>query len=128
MGVVQILEDKWNSISTPTSSLAYLLNTRINGKKFNLEAHLVHESTVEKHGHWNHLQGGRPDSFLSMVHWFLTVPCTEDVVWTIARKESESNARPAQPLNGRPIQVLPTKRRNKSDQLNSVASLCPILI
>ncbi|XP_060197064.1 bifunctional monodehydroascorbate reductase and carbonic anhydrase nectarin-3-like [Lycium barbarum] len=130
----------------------------INGKRFNLEAHLVHESSDGKTAVIGIIyQIGRPDSFLSMIEKDLkalantkgveraigtidpkqikmegkryyryigsltTPPCTENVVWTIDGKvktvtkrqmklirdavhdESETNARPAQLLNRRPI-------------------------
>lgn len=144
----QLIQCHWHTPSEHT----------INGKKFNLEAHLVHESHDGKTAVIGIIYKiGRPDSFLSMIEKDLKVlasrkgveraigridpkqikldgkkyyryigsltipPCTEDVVWTIDRKvktvtkrqmklirdavhdESESNARPAQPLNGRPI-------------------------
>ncbi|XP_009782909.1 bifunctional monodehydroascorbate reductase and carbonic anhydrase nectarin-3-like [Nicotiana tabacum] len=138
----------------------------INGKRFNLEAHLVHESDDGKTAVIGIMYKiGRPDSFLSMIEkdlkalastkgveraigtidpklikmdgktyyryiGSLTVPpCTEDVVWTIDRKvktitkrqmklireavhdESETNARPAQPVNRRPIKFYKPEER-----------------
>ncbi|KAK6936070.1 Alpha carbonic anhydrase domain [Dillenia turbinata] len=130
----------------------------INGKRFDLELHMVHQSLTGE----NAVIGityklGRPDSFLSMMKDHLQVlaynseeervvgvvdpkqikigsrkyyryigslttpPCTQNVQWTIIKKvrtaskeqirllrdtvhdDSESNARPIQPINERTI-------------------------
>ncbi|OAY38044.1 alpha carbonic anhydrase 7-like [Manihot esculenta] len=132
----------------------------INGKKFALELHMVHESQDGKAAVVGILYTiGRPDSFLSSLTDRLrlvagtgenetiagivnpkeikigsrkyyrymgsltTPPCTENVIWTIVRKvrtvtkeqvrllrvavhdESNTNARPVQLTNGRPVQL-----------------------
>ncbi|KAJ8751532.1 hypothetical protein K2173_016766 [Erythroxylum novogranatense] len=132
----------------------------INGRRFDLEGHMVHESSEGKVAVVGIMYKiGRPDSFLSSIldrlqeingteeketiagiidprqikigsrKYYryigsLTVPpCTENVVWTIVRKvrtvtrqqvrllrvavhdESDSNARPTQAINGRPVEL-----------------------
>ncbi|KAG6708100.1 hypothetical protein I3842_06G062900 [Carya illinoinensis] len=130
----------------------------INGRKFALELHMVHESSDGKFAVVGIMYTiGSPDSFLSSIRHQLsdvagnseevtamgivdpnniemgsrkyyryigsltTPPCTENVVWTIETKvrtvtreqvsllrvavhdESDTNARPLQPINGRPV-------------------------
>ncbi|XP_044483470.1 alpha carbonic anhydrase 7-like [Mangifera indica] len=132
----------------------------LNGEKFDLEAHMVHQSTDGKIAVVGIMYKiGRPDSFLSLIKDHLaaiggsterdrvvgmidprdikigsrkyyryigsltTPPCTENVLWTIVRKvrtatreqvqslrvavhdESDTNARPLQPLNSRLLQL-----------------------
>ncbi|KAJ8768649.1 hypothetical protein K2173_023553 [Erythroxylum novogranatense] len=132
----------------------------INGRRFALEAHMVHESSDGKVAVVGIMYTiGRPDSFLSSISdhlqevagtkeeekavgivdprqikigsrkyyryiGSLTVPpCTENVVWTMVRKvrtvtrrqvrllrvavhdDSNTNARPTQPINGRHVKL-----------------------
>ncbi|KAM7496765.1 hypothetical protein LguiA_021179 [Lonicera macranthoides] len=132
----------------------------INGKRFDMELHLVHESAEGKAAVVAIMYKiGRPDSFLKMIENYLeslaetiqverdvgvinpvqiaigsrkyyryigslTVPpCTQNVVWTIVKKvrtvtrkqvelirdavhdDSETNARPVQPINQRPVKL-----------------------
>ncbi|CAI9776465.1 unnamed protein product [Fraxinus pennsylvanica] len=148
--VYQLKQCHWHSPSEHT----------LNGKRFDMEVHLVHESMDNRTAVLGIMYKiGRPDSFLSMMKQdlkaivdthnveravgiidpkliklgsrkyyryigSLTVPpCTQDISWTIVRKvrtvsreqvklireavhdESETNARPIQPINQRPIKL-----------------------
>ncbi|KAK6138106.1 hypothetical protein DH2020_028146 [Rehmannia glutinosa] len=140
----------------------------INGRRFDMEIHLVHQSNDNRTAVIVILYKiGRPDSFLSMMKRNLeavadtrdvekvvgfidpelikfgsrkyyryigsltTPPCTENVIWTIVRKvrtvsreqvelirdavhdDSEANARPIQPINGRKVELYrPNDREN----------------
>ncbi|KAJ6937656.1 hypothetical protein NC652_012074 [Populus alba x Populus x berolinensis] len=117
----------------------------IDGERFALELHMVHESLDGKIAVVGILYKiGRPDSFLSSTvvgvvdprnikigsrkyYRYLgsltTPPCTENVVWTVVKKvrtvtkeqvqllrvavhdDSDTNARPLQPLNGRTVKL-----------------------
>ncbi|KAJ7981023.1 Alpha carbonic anhydrase [Quillaja saponaria] len=132
----------------------------LNGRRFNLELHMVHESPTGQAAVIGIMYKiGRPDSFLSLITDHLaaitdtaeqekvvgiinpkqinigsrkyyryigsltTPPCTQNVVWTIVKKvrtvtreqvrllrvavhdESNTNARPLQPLNNRTVQL-----------------------
>ncbi|CAH1441635.1 unnamed protein product [Lactuca virosa] len=132
----------------------------INGRRFNLELHLVHQSKNRRIAVVGILYKiGRRDSFLSKLEPYLkalcskkgvekrvgiidprkikigskkyyryigsltTPPCTENVIWTIAKKvrtvsraqvrlirkavhdDAEANARPLQPLNNRLLKL-----------------------
>ncbi|KAJ7981022.1 Alpha carbonic anhydrase [Quillaja saponaria] len=132
----------------------------LNGRRFNLELHMVHESPTGQAAVIGIMfKIGRPDSFLSLITDHLaaitdtaeqekvvgiinpkqinigsrkyyryigsltTPPCTQNVVWTIVKKvrtvtreqvrllrvavhdESNTNARPLQPLNKRTVHL-----------------------
>uniref|UniRef100_A0A2P2KGQ5 Carbonic anhydrase n=2 Tax=Rhizophora mucronata TaxID=61149 RepID=A0A2P2KGQ5_RHIMU len=144
----------------------------IDGQRFDLEAHMVHQSLDGKVAVVGIMYKiGEPDPFLSSIEdplgviassgveetaagiidpWQIqrrskayyrymgsltTPPCTEGVVWTVVRKvqtvtreqvellrvavhdESDSNARPLQPINGRLVQLYTP---NEKIQLNEV--------
>ncbi|KAG6631823.1 hypothetical protein I3843_13G101600 [Carya illinoinensis] len=146
----ELVQNHWHSPSEHT----------INGRKFDLEVHMVHESSDGKVAVVGIMYTiGRPDSFLSSIMHQLsavadnneevtamgivdprnikigsrkyyryigsltTPPCTQNVVWTIVRKvrtvtreqvrllrvavhdESDTNARPLQPINGRSVHL-----------------------
>ncbi|XP_038707681.1 alpha carbonic anhydrase 7-like [Tripterygium wilfordii] len=144
----------------------------IDGKSFDLEAHLVHESKDGKVAVIGIMYTiGRPDTFLSSIIDHLSVvtdnedeekvigevnprdikfgsrkyyryigsltipPCTENVIWTMVRKvrtvtreqvkllrvavhdESDTNARPLQPINKRSVQLYRPRENEKNRKL-----------
>ncbi|KAI3826476.1 hypothetical protein L1987_00524 [Smallanthus sonchifolius] len=82
----------------------------VNGRRYNLELHLVHQSTDGKIAVIGIMYKiGRPDSILSM-HWLLLKVRTTSREQLHAIREAvhdyaEANARPVQPLNNRWIKL-----------------------
>ncbi|TKY62104.1 Alpha carbonic anhydrase 4 [Spatholobus suberectus] len=106
----------------------------INGRRYDLELHLVHVSPQPDGTNKTAVVGilykyGSPDPFLSkdeeksvgvidpseimmgskMYYRYMgsltAPPCTEGIIWTVDEKYAKRNARPLQPLNQREIQL-----------------------
>ncbi|KAK6144383.1 hypothetical protein DH2020_021203 [Rehmannia glutinosa] len=84
----------------------------INGRRFDMEIHLVHQSNDNRTAVIVILYKiGRPDSFLSMVR---TVSREQvELIRDAVHDDSEANARPIQPINGRKVELYrPNDREN----------------